>query len=74
MNEDVVVDVWGLLSDRLHVHVLLVEFLLQILDIAPVLHIDETDRSHVLTGLFGGGVATLPHQDVVLLVSAYHAT
>lgn len=53
MNQNVVVDVRGPLADRFHIHVLLVELLLEVLDVAPVLHIDETDGSHVLASLFG---------------------
>ena len=62
-----------LLPDRLNVYMLLVQFFLQALYITPVLHIDKTDRTHILACLFGRGIATLSHQDIVLFVSAYHA-
>ena len=74
VNHDVVVDVGGALAHRPHVHVLLVELLLEVFDVTSVLHVDEADWSHVLPRLFGGGVPALPHQNIVLLVSAHHAS
>lgn len=62
-----------LLPNRLDVYMLLVQFFLQDLYITPVLHVDETDRAHILASLFGRCITTLSHQDIVLFVSAYHA-
>lgn len=48
MYHDVVVDVRSSFTNGSHVHVLLVELLLQTLDVASMLYIHETDWSDVL--------------------------